>query len=75
MQILQEKKEPKFSKKQQKEITTGIVVKPNVEREPDGTLRYNLRDQPKPVYTKPNSPERTLQTKEIQKHGAKQFKK
>jgi len=73
LQFLEEKKG--FSKKREKELTKGIVVKPNVERDPDGTLRYNLRDMPRPVPTEPNSPERRIQTKEIERHGAKQFKK
>jgi len=77
-QILQEKKkEPKFSKKQQKELTKGIVVSdpPDLQIHPDGTKTYNLSNSPRPVYTKPGSPERRIQTKEIERHGAKQFKK
>lgn len=71
LEILQEKKK----KPSKKELVKGIVVRPNVERSEDGTLSYNLNDQPKPVDTKPGSPERRVQTKEIESHGAKQFKK
>ncbi len=73
LQILSEKKkdkkdkEPKFSKKQQKELTKGIVVKEpkDLQIDPDGTKTYNLSNSPRPVYTKPGSPERRVQTKEI----------
>ena len=75
LQILSEKKEPKFSKKQQKELTKGIVVKPETKRDEEGVLTYNLANTPRPVYTRPGSPERRVQTKEIERHGAKQFKK
>lgn len=78
LQILSEKKkdkEPKFSKKQQNELTKGIVVKPETKRDEEGVLTYNLANTPRPVYTKPGSPERRVQTKEIERHGAKQFKK
>ncbi len=83
LQILSEKKkdkkdkEPKFSKKQQKELTKGIVVKEpkDLQIDPDGTKTYNLSNSPRPVPTKPGSPERRIQTKEIERHGAKQFKK
>ncbi len=43
--------------------------------DPDGTKTYNLSNSPRPVPTKPGSPERRIQTKEIERHGAKQFKK
>ena len=80
LQILSEKKkdkEPKFSKKQQKELKKGIVVDnpPDLQIHSDGTATYNLSNSPRPVYTKPGSPERRIQTKEIERHGAKQFKK
>lgn len=77
LQILSEKKkdkEPKFSKRQQKELIKGIVVKPKEERDEHGVRTYNLANTPRPVYTKPGSPERRVQTKEIERHGAKQFK-
>lgn len=72
LQILSEKK---LSKKQQKEISKGIVVKPkNVQTDADGTKSYNLRDVPKPVYTNPGSAERKAQINIIQKNsGAKAF--
>lgn len=73
-QFLQFLEEKKISKKQQRELTKGIVVKPDVERESDGTLRYTLTKPPVP--TKPNSPERRIQTKAIEKaSGAKSFEK
>ena len=68
LQILSEKKEPKFSKKQQKELTKGIVVKPERKREEEGVLTYNLANTSRPVPTKPGSPERRIQTKEIERH-------
>lgn len=74
LQIIQEKKkEP--SKKQKKKLVKGIVVQPNVQRSEDGTLSYSLKDQPRPVYTEPGSPERRIQTSEIESHGEKEFKK
>jgi hypothetical protein len=80
LQILSEKKkdkEPKFSKNQQKELKKGIVVNEpkDLQIDSDGTKTYNLSNSPRPVPTRPNSPERRIQTKEIERHGAKQFKK
>jgi hypothetical protein len=80
LQFLEEKKkdkEPKFSKKQQKELKKGIVVKEpkDLQIDSDGTKTYNLSNSPRPVPTRPNSPERRIQTNEIERHGAKQFKK
>ena len=70
LEIIQEKK-----KEQKKKLVKGIVVQPNVERSEDGTLSYSLKDLPKPPETEPGSPERRVQTREIESHGAKEFKK
>ena len=74
LQIIQEKKKEQ-SKKQKQKLVKGIVVQPNVERSEDGTLSYSLKDLPKPPETEPGSPERRVQTREIESHGAKEFKK
>jgi hypothetical protein len=74
LEIIQEKKkEP--SKKEKKKLVKGIVVQPEIERSEDGTITYSLKDQPRPVDTKPGSTERRVQTREIESHGAKEFKK
>jgi len=67
--------EKKLTKKQEKEVTKGIVVKPqDVTVRADGTKTYNLSNSPRPVYTNPGSPERKAQIKVIQKNsGASSF--
>lgn len=67
--------EKKLTKKQEKEVTKGIVVKPqDLQVDSDGTKTYNLSNSPRPVYTNPGSPERKAQIKVIQKNsGASSF--